>query len=164
MERHNELVQVVGAAITKPARREVQPAPTDTTSQPESSRLLGEHDVVKYDEQALMHFLQTRCVTYAMGSRLNFDFKQPEQRLRRDLSACYRDRVATFNGSVRLSYRRRSKLPSSRKSCCRTSPIISRQKSARRRSPTIACRRFRQRLPSSRSPAVSQASKQTRCI
>ena len=118
----------------------------------------------QYYEQALMHFLQTRCVTYAMDSRLNFDFKQPEQRLRRDLSACYRDRVATFNGSVRLSYRRRSKLPSSRKSCCRTSPIISRQKSARRRSPTIACRRFRQRLPSSRSPAVSQASKQTRCI
>jgi len=48
--------------------------------------LLSEHDVIKYDEQALMRFLTSRCVTYAVGGRLSFDFKQLEQQLRRELA------------------------------------------------------------------------------
>merc|ERR1740121_1284285 len=82
--RHNELVQVVSAAIAKPNRTEREAQQRHVP--PVSSRLLSEHDVVKYDEQALMRFLQSRCVTYAVGGRLNFDFKQLEQQLRRELA------------------------------------------------------------------------------
>merc|ERR1740121_573469 len=82
--RHNELVQVVSAAIAKPNRTEREAQ--QRQSAPVSSRLLSEHDIVKYDEQALMRFLQSRCVTYAVGGRLNFDFKQLEQQLRRELA------------------------------------------------------------------------------
>jgi len=86
VERHNELVQVVSAAISRPSRRDEAVDARGETAQRQSSRLLSEHDVVHYDEQALMRFLQSRCVTYAVGGRLNFDFKQLEQQLRRELA------------------------------------------------------------------------------
>jgi len=73
VERHNELVQVVSASMGYPARKV-------------SSRLLGQHDVVYYDENALMRFLRSRCVTYGVGGKLNFDFKQMEHHLGRELS------------------------------------------------------------------------------
>eukprot|EP00927_Polykrikos_kofoidii_P043511 TRINITY_DN37576_c0_g1_i1.p1 TRINITY_DN37576_c0_g1~~TRINITY_DN37576_c0_g1_i1.p1 ORF type:complete len:1623 (-),score=285.47 TRINITY_DN37576_c0_g1_i1:81-4868(-) len=73
VERHNELVQVVGAASKYPARKV-------------SSRLLGQHDVVGYDKDDLMRFLRSRCVTYGVGGRLNFDFQQLEQQLRGELA------------------------------------------------------------------------------
>jgi len=55
-------------------------------SAPVSSRLLGQHDVIKYDDKELMRFLRSRCVTYGVGGKLNFDFKQLEQQLRRELA------------------------------------------------------------------------------
>jgi len=73
VERHNELVQVVSAAIGYPARKV-------------SSRLLGKHDVIYYSENSLMVFLKSRCVTYGVGGKLNFDFKQLEQQLHRECS------------------------------------------------------------------------------
>lgn len=73
VERHNELVQVVSASIGYPPRKV-------------SSRLLGQHDVVAYDEDTLMRFLRSRCVTYGVAGKLNFDFKQLEQHLRREMS------------------------------------------------------------------------------
>jgi len=51
-----------------------------------SSRLLGQHDIIYYDEAALMRFLRSRCVTYGVGGKLNFDFKQMEHHLGRELS------------------------------------------------------------------------------
>jgi len=86
-ERHNELVQVVSAAIVRPSKGDAANARQGVRQSPAvSSRLLGQHDVVKYDEQALMHFLKSRCVTYGVGGGLNFDFKQLEQQLRRELA------------------------------------------------------------------------------
>uniref|UniRef100_A0A7S1FB82 RZ-type domain-containing protein n=1 Tax=Noctiluca scintillans TaxID=2966 RepID=A0A7S1FB82_NOCSC len=73
VERHNELVQVVSTAIGYPARKV-------------SSRLLDHHDVIHYDGEALMHFLRSRCVTYGVGGKLNFDLKQLENHLRRELT------------------------------------------------------------------------------
>jgi len=73
VERHNELVQVVGQAIGYPARKV-------------SSRLLSRNDCIYYDEGELMRFLRSRCVTYGVGGKLNFDFKQMEQQLRRELT------------------------------------------------------------------------------
>lgn len=73
VERHNELVQVVSAAVGFPARKV-------------SSRLLGQHDVVIYDGDELMRFLRSRCVTYGVGGKLNFDFLGLEQQLQRELS------------------------------------------------------------------------------
>jgi len=66
-------VQVVASALGYPARKV-------------SSRLLGQHDVVKYSKEELMRFLRSRCVTYGVGGKLNFDLKQLEQILRRELS------------------------------------------------------------------------------
>jgi hypothetical protein len=73
VERHNELVQTVCNTNKHPSR-EV------------SSRLLGQHDVVHCDEKEIMRFLKSRCVTYGIGGKLNFDFKQLEAKLRRDLA------------------------------------------------------------------------------
>jgi len=73
VERHNELVQVVSASMGYPARKV-------------SSRLLGQHDVVNFDEGELMRFLRSRCVTYGVGGKLNFDFKLLESHLGRELS------------------------------------------------------------------------------
>jgi len=73
VERHNELVQVVSASMGYPARKV-------------SSRLLGQHDVIYYDEHELMRFLRSRCVTYGVGGKLNFDFKLLENHLGRELS------------------------------------------------------------------------------
>jgi len=71
--RHNELVQIVSATNRDPARKV-------------SSRLLGQHDVVQYDSDDLMRFLQSRCVTYGDGGKLLFDLSQLERRLRREMS------------------------------------------------------------------------------
>jgi len=71
--RHNELVQVVNTSMGYPPRKV-------------SSRLLGQHDVINFDEGALMRFLRSRCVTYGVGGKLNFDFKQMEHHLGRELS------------------------------------------------------------------------------
>jgi len=73
VERHNELVQVVSAATGFPSKKV-------------SSRLLGQHDVIMYDENELMTFVRSRCVNYVGGGKLNFDFKQLEQQLRREMS------------------------------------------------------------------------------
>jgi len=73
VERHNELVQVVSAANGYPGKKV-------------STRLLAQHDVVNYSGAQLMKFLKSRCVTYGSGGKLNFDFKQLEQKLRRELS------------------------------------------------------------------------------
>jgi hypothetical protein len=73
VERHNELVQVVSAANGYPGKKV-------------STRLLAQHDVVNYTGIQLMKFLKSRCVTYGNGGKLNFDFKQLEQKLRRELS------------------------------------------------------------------------------
>jgi hypothetical protein len=73
VERHNELVQTVCNTNKHPSR-EV------------SSRLLGQHDVVHCNEEQIMRFLRSRCVTYGIGGKLNFDFKQLETKLRRDLA------------------------------------------------------------------------------
>eukprot|EP00416_Gambierdiscus_australes_P022298 CAMPEP_0171071764 /NCGR_PEP_ID=MMETSP0766_2-20121228/10492_1 /TAXON_ID=439317 /ORGANISM="Gambierdiscus australes, Strain CAWD 149" /LENGTH=896 /DNA_ID=CAMNT_0011528315 /DNA_START=23 /DNA_END=2713 /DNA_ORIENTATION=- len=73
VERHNELVQVVSASMGYPARKV-------------SSRLLGQHDVINYDEVELMRFLRSRCVTYGVGGKLNFDFRLLENHLGRELS------------------------------------------------------------------------------
>jgi hypothetical protein len=73
VERHNELVQVVSAANGYPGKKV-------------STRLLAQHDVVNYNGTQLMKFLRSRCVTYGVGGKLNFDFKQLEQKLRRELS------------------------------------------------------------------------------
>jgi len=48
--------------------------------------LLGKHDVIYYSESSLMVFLKSRCVTYGVGGKLNFDFKQLEQQLHRECS------------------------------------------------------------------------------
>lgn len=64
---------MVSAAIAYPGRKV-------------SSRLLGQHDVISYDEVALMRFLRNRCVTYGVGGKLNFDFKHLEQQLRREMT------------------------------------------------------------------------------
>jgi len=89
-ERHNELVQVVSAALVRPSRADrANPRQQGSIlrySQPVSSRLIGQHDVINYDSHSLMHFVKTRCVTYGIGGRLNFDFKQLEQQLRRELA------------------------------------------------------------------------------
>jgi len=71
--QHNELVQVVASALGYPARKV-------------SSRLLGEHDVIKYSKDTLMKFLRSRCVTYAVGGKLNLDLKQLEHVIRREMS------------------------------------------------------------------------------
>jgi hypothetical protein len=71
--RHNELVQVVSVANRDPPRKV-------------SSRLLGAHDVIKYDADALLSFLRSRCVTYGEGGKLLFDLTQLERRLRREMS------------------------------------------------------------------------------
>jgi len=73
VERHNELVQVVHLATKFPGKKV-------------SSRLLGQHDVIMYDEEELMNFVRSRCVNYVGGGKLNFDFKQLEQQLRREMS------------------------------------------------------------------------------
>lgn len=39
-----------------------------------------------YDENELMTFVRSRCVNYVGGGKLNFDFKQLEQQLRREMS------------------------------------------------------------------------------
>jgi len=86
-ERHNELSQVVSTAVVRRAGDERENALRGVRQTPSvSSRLLGQHDVIKYDEQALMRFLQSRCVTYGVGGRLNFDVNQLEQQLKRELS------------------------------------------------------------------------------
>ncbi|CAK0799979.1 unnamed protein product [Prorocentrum cordatum] len=73
VERHNELVQVVSSANGYPVKKV-------------STRLLAQHDVVNYNGSQLMKFLKSRCVTYGVGGKLNFAFKQLEQKLRRELS------------------------------------------------------------------------------
>eukprot|EP00928_Gymnodinium_smaydae_P026162 TRINITY_DN20620_c1_g3_i2.p1 TRINITY_DN20620_c1_g3~~TRINITY_DN20620_c1_g3_i2.p1 ORF type:complete len:2734 (+),score=683.56 TRINITY_DN20620_c1_g3_i2:907-8202(+) len=73
VERHNELVQVVSTSGKYPARKA-------------SSRLLSQHDVIHYDGDALMRFLKSRCVTYGIGGKLNFDFDQLESSLQRELN------------------------------------------------------------------------------
>jgi hypothetical protein len=70
--RHNELVQIVCGAMSYPARKV-------------SSRLLGQHDVIKYDSEDLMRFLCSRCVTYGDGGKLLFDLHQLERKLRREM-------------------------------------------------------------------------------
>jgi hypothetical protein len=71
--RHNELVQIASVSDKISARRV-------------SSRLLGIHDVIKYDGSKLMNFLQSRCVTYGDGGKLHFDLVQLERNLRRELA------------------------------------------------------------------------------
>lgn len=78
-ERHNELVTSEERANDNPDREDARAGRVG-----KSSRLLGQHDIVKYDELSLMHFVRSRCVTYGVGGRLNFDFKQLEQQLRRE--------------------------------------------------------------------------------
>lgn len=71
--RHNELVQIVASSQSYPQRKV-------------SSRLLGQHDLVKYDAEDLKRFLCSRCVTYGEGGKLHFDLKQLEHRLRTEMS------------------------------------------------------------------------------
>eukprot|EP00913_Durusdinium_trenchii_P033454 g31321.t1 len=51
-----------------------------------SSRLLAQHDVIKYNKKELMKFLSNRCATWGVGGKLNLDLKQVEQHLRRELN------------------------------------------------------------------------------
>ena len=71
--QHNELVQIVARTLGYPARKV-------------SSRLLVQHDVIKYARKELMRFLSNRCATWGVGGKLNLDLKQVEQHLRRELS------------------------------------------------------------------------------
>jgi hypothetical protein len=71
--RHNELVQIVAGSMQYPASKV-------------SSRLLQQHDVVKYDADELMRFVSGRCVTYGDGGKLLFDLTQLERRLRSEMS------------------------------------------------------------------------------
>lgn len=66
-ERHNEAIMALGPAHVA-----------------QSSRLLGQHEVVRYDEEALLQFARSHCVTYSVGGRLNFDLDKLEQHLRRE--------------------------------------------------------------------------------
>jgi len=71
--QHNELVQIVAGTLGYPARKV-------------SSRLLVQHDVIKYTKRELMRFLSNRCATWGVGGKLNLDLKQVESHLRRELS------------------------------------------------------------------------------
>ncbi|CAK0875561.1 unnamed protein product, partial [Prorocentrum cordatum] len=73
VERHNELVQIVGNATGYPGKKV-------------SSRMLALHDVVVYSEEELMRFVRSRCVTYSGGGKLKFDFSQVERHLRQELA------------------------------------------------------------------------------
>jgi len=84
--RHNELVQVVSATAHRANKNDARGQRGARSMAPVSSRLLGQHDVINYDEKELMRFLRSRCVTYGVGGKLNFDFKQLEQQLKRELA------------------------------------------------------------------------------
>lgn len=42
--------------------------------------------MIDYDDEVLMRFLKSRCVTYGIGGKLNVDLGQLEQHLRRELT------------------------------------------------------------------------------
>jgi len=86
-QRHNELAQLLSSTLNRGSRTELDRADEGHRQSPAvSSRLLSQHDVIRYGEDDLMHFLQSRCVTYATGGSLNFDLRQLEQQLRREMS------------------------------------------------------------------------------
>eukprot|EP00931_Biecheleriopsis_adriatica_P017997 TRINITY_DN1271_c1_g1_i1.p1 TRINITY_DN1271_c1_g1~~TRINITY_DN1271_c1_g1_i1.p1 ORF type:complete len:4782 (+),score=1057.93 TRINITY_DN1271_c1_g1_i1:65-14410(+) len=71
--QHNELVQVAAQAVGYPARKV-------------SSRLLSQHDVIKYKMSDLLMYLRSRCATWGAGGKLNLDLKQVELQLRREMA------------------------------------------------------------------------------
>eukprot|EP00930_Biecheleria_cincta_P035478 TRINITY_DN24399_c0_g1_i1.p1 TRINITY_DN24399_c0_g1~~TRINITY_DN24399_c0_g1_i1.p1 ORF type:complete len:4764 (+),score=1067.82 TRINITY_DN24399_c0_g1_i1:48-14339(+) len=71
--RHNEIVRIVAQSLNYPDRYI-------------SSRLLAQHDLIKYSKNELMRFLESRCVTWGEGGKLNYNLKQLEYQLRKELA------------------------------------------------------------------------------
>lgn len=75
VQQHNQIVQLVAAARN------------DDTALEVSSRLLGAHETLRYDEAKLLRFVRARCLAYGTGGRLEYDFATLERHLRRELHA-----------------------------------------------------------------------------
>jgi len=71
--RHNEIVRIVAQSLNFSDRYI-------------SSRLLAQHDLIKYSKNELMRFLESRCVTWGEGGKLNYNLKQLEHQLRKELA------------------------------------------------------------------------------